>query len=53
MAIVYLGIDLAKCVFPLYGVDGAGKPAPVHPSVAGFQTARRADAALSISAPGF
>lgn len=34
MAIVYLGIDLAKSVFALHGVDGAGKPALVRPSVA-------------------
>jgi len=34
MAILYLGIDLAKNVFALHGVDEAGKPALVRPSVA-------------------
>jgi len=34
MAIVYLGIDLAKSVFALHGVDEGGKPALVRPSVA-------------------
>jgi transposase len=34
MAIVTLGIDLAKNVFALHGVDAAGKPALVRPSVA-------------------
>ena len=29
MAIVYLGIDLAKSVFALHGVDEGGKPALV------------------------
>ena len=33
MAILYLGIDLAKNVFALHGVDEAGKPALVRPSV--------------------
>jgi transposase len=33
MAIVYLGIDLAKSVFALHGVDEGGKPALVRPSV--------------------
>ena len=37
MAILYVGIDLAKNVFAVHGVDGAGKPALVKPSV------RRAD----------
>lgn len=37
MGIVYVGIDLAKNVFAVHGVDGAGKPALVRPSV------RRAD----------
>jgi transposase len=32
-AIVYLGIDLAKNVFAVRGVDEAGKPALVRPSV--------------------
>lgn len=34
MAIVTLGIDLAKNVFALHGVDEAGKPVLVRPSVA-------------------
>lgn len=34
MSIVYLGIDLAKSVFALHGVDEGGKPALVRPSVA-------------------
>ena len=34
MAIVTLGIDLAKSVFALHGVDEGGKPALVRPSVA-------------------
>jgi transposase len=34
MAIVTLGIDLAKNVFALHGVDATGKPALVRPSVA-------------------
>jgi transposase len=34
MAIVTVGIDLAKNVFALHGVDAAGKPALVRPSVA-------------------
>ena len=34
MAIVTLGIDLAKNVFAVHGVDAAGKPALVRPSVA-------------------
>lgn len=34
MAIVTLGIDLAKNVFALHGVDAAGRPALVRPSVA-------------------
>jgi transposase len=33
MAIVYVGIDLAKNVFALHGVDEHGKPALVRPSV--------------------
>jgi len=33
MAILYVGIDLAKNVFALHGVDEAGKPALVRPSV--------------------
>jgi transposase len=33
MAIVTLGIDLAKNVFALHGVDAAGRAALVHPSV--------------------
>jgi transposase len=33
MAIVTLGIDLAKNVFALHGVDATGKPALVRPSV--------------------
>ena len=32
--IVTLGIDLAKNVFALHGVDGAGKPVLVRPNVA-------------------
>jgi transposase len=34
MAIVTLGIDLAKNVFALHGVDATGRPALVRPSVA-------------------
>jgi transposase len=33
MAILYVGIDLAKNVFAVHGVDDAGKPALVRPSV--------------------
>ena len=33
MAIVFVGIDLAKNVFALHGVDEAGRPALVRPSV--------------------
>ena len=33
MAIVFLGIDLAKNVFALHGVDEAGRPALVRPAV--------------------
>jgi transposase len=34
MSIVYVGIDLAKNVFAVHGVDEAGKPALVRPAVA-------------------
>lgn len=34
MAIVHVGIDLAKNVFAVHGVDEAGKPALVRPGVA-------------------
>ncbi len=34
MAIVYVGIDLAKNVFAVYRVDEHGKPALVRPKVA-------------------
>jgi transposase len=34
MAIVTVGIDLAKSVFAVHGVDATGKPALVRPSVA-------------------
>lgn len=33
MAIVYVGIDLAKNVFAVHGVDEHGKPALVRPKV--------------------
>ncbi len=33
MTIVIVGIDLAKNVFAVHGVNHAGKPALVHPSV--------------------
>ena len=33
MTIVFVGIDLAKNVFAVHGVDEAGKPALVRPSV--------------------
>ena len=33
MAIVTVGIDLAKNVFAVHGVDAAGRPALVRPSV--------------------
>jgi len=34
MSIVFVGIDLAKNVFAVHGVNEAGKPALVKPSVA-------------------
>jgi transposase len=34
MAIVHVGIDLAKNVFAVHGIDGHGKPALVRPAVA-------------------
>jgi transposase len=34
MVIVTVGIDLAKNVFAVYGVDETGKPAMVRPEVA-------------------
>jgi hypothetical protein len=34
MAIVNVGIDLAKNVFAVFGVDEAGKPAIARPAVA-------------------
>ena len=34
MAIVFVGIDLAKSVFAVHGVDEAGRAALVRPSVA-------------------
>ena len=34
MSIVFVGIDLAKIVFAVHGVDEAGKPALVRPTVA-------------------
>ena len=34
MTIVFVGIDLAKNVFAVHGVDAAGKPVLVRPSVA-------------------
>ena len=33
MTIMFLGIDLAKNVFPLHGVDRAGKAALVRPAL--------------------
>ena len=33
MSIVFVGIDLAKNVFAAHGMDEAGKPALVRPSV--------------------
>jgi len=33
MAILYVGIDLAKSVFVIHGVNEAGKPALVRPAV--------------------
>jgi len=33
MAMLYVGIDLARCVFAVHGVDEAGKYALVRPSV--------------------
>ena len=33
MAIVTVGIDLAKNVFAVHGVDESGKPAPVRPEL--------------------
>ncbi len=34
MAIVFVGIDLAKNVFAAHGIDEAGKPALVQPRIA-------------------
>lgn len=34
MRILFVGIDLAKNVFALHGVDEAGKPALVNPNMA-------------------
>ena len=34
MAILYVGIDLAKNVFAVHGVDEHGKPVLVRPNVA-------------------
>ena len=34
MTIVYIGIDLAKSVFAVHGIDDHGKPALVHPRLA-------------------
>lgn len=34
MAIVTVGIDLAKNVFAVHGMDESGKPVPVSPEVA-------------------
>ncbi len=34
MVIVTVGIDLAKNIFAVHGVDACGKPALVRPSVA-------------------
>jgi transposase len=34
MTIVTVGVDLAKNVFAVHGVDATGKPALVRPSVA-------------------
>src|SRR5512139_926245 len=34
MSIVYVGVDLAKNVFAVHGVDESGKPALVRPAVA-------------------
>ena len=46
MAILCVGIDLAKNVFAVHGVDEAGKPALVRPSVLrlGLETARSSEA---------
>jgi transposase len=33
MSIVYVGIDLARNVFAVHGVDAVGKPALVRPAV--------------------
>lgn len=33
MAIVFVGIDLAKNVFAVHGVDESGKPGLMRPSV--------------------
>ena len=41
MAIVYVGIDLAKNVFAVHGVDEHGKPALVWPKVARDQLHER------------
>lgn len=41
MAIVFAGIDLAKNVFAVHGVNPAGKPELVRPKEAGVEWARR------------
>jgi hypothetical protein len=41
MAIVFAGIDLAKNVFAVHGVNPAGKPELVRPEEAGVEWARR------------
>jgi hypothetical protein len=33
MAILYVGVDLAKNVFAVHGLNEAGKPERVHPSI--------------------
>jgi hypothetical protein len=42
-AIVSLGIDLAKNVFALHGVDAAGKPVLVPPNDVGVEAKRQQD----------
>ena len=54
MAILYVGIDLAKNVFAVHGVDEDGKPALVRPSLAraklrGKKKARRVSRTVRVN----
>ena len=50
MAIVTVGIDLAKNVFAVHGVDATGKPMLIRPSVA--RAIRRAFVPSILVSPG-